>query len=512
MTKSKLTRRRFLERAAAGAAAALCVPTIVPSSVFGAFAPSGRINVGFIGLGNQSRMDLPAFLGNDDVQVVAVCDVNRGSNHYLQPDHFLGREPGLKTVNDYYGKKTGVAEYKGCDAYVDFREIIGRADVDAVTVVVPDHWHAIITVMAAKAGKDIYCEKPLSLTVRQGQAMVQAVRENKRVFQTGSMYRSNPYLRRGCEMVRNGRIGKLTKIVTDVNRNNAVSPGPGWKPMPVPDGFDYDLWLGPAPLAPYHVDRCLYRFRFILDYSGGQITNTGHHTNDAGQWGGGFDGTGPVEFEDAGAEWPEKGSLYDTATKTHFRARHKNGVELECGTTDNLHALVRFIGTEGWVDVSDIGIQADPASLLDTKIGPDEIHLRASSKEHQDDPLTYTDANTEMKPKDRLGAMKYYVPDHVRNFLDCIKTREDPIAPVEVGHRSVSVCHLGNIAMRLKRKIRWDPDTQEIIGDDEAAGMLSRPLRAPWNLYAPERRSFDGSVPYALQRRHHRSALERRAR
>jgi predicted dehydrogenase len=354
--------------------------------------------------------------------------------------------------------------------------------VNAVAIVVPDHWHGLIAVMAARAGKDIYCEKPLSLTIQQGQEMVKAVRDNKRVFQTGSMYRSNPYLRRGCEMVRNGRIGQLTKIVTDVNRNNAVSPGPGWQPMPIPEGFDYDMWLGPAPWAPYHVDRCLYRFRFILDYSGGQITNTGHHTNDAGQWGGGFDGTGPIEFEDLRAEWPERGSLFTTATKTHFGARHANGVVLECGTTNSGHALVRFIGTEGWVDVSDLGIQTEPASLVDTKIGPNEIHLPVSNKEHRDDPLTYNGSEKGRRPNDRLGAMSYYVPDHVRNFLDCIKSREDPIAPVEVGHRSVSVCHLGNIAMRLKRKIRWDPEKEQILGDEEASQMLSRPLRAPWTM------------------------------
>jgi len=484
-TRSTLSRRAFLRQAAGGAAVACCAPMIVPSSVFGAFAPNGRINVGFIGLGNQSTMDLPGFLSRSDAQVVAVCDVNRGSGNYRDPKQFLGREPQLKFVNDFYAKKTGVADYKGCDAYVDFREIIGRSDVDAVAIVVPDHWHALMTVAAAKAGKDIYCEKPLSLTVREGREMVDAVRKNKRVFQTGSMYRSNPYLRRGCEMVRNGRIGKLTKIITDVNRNNAVSPGPGWKPMPVPEGFDYDMWLGPAPLAPYHVDRCLYRFRFILDYSGGQVTNTGHHTNDAGQWGGGFDGTGPIEFEDRGSEWPEPGCLFTTATKTHFGARYANGVELECGTTDNPDALVRFIGTEGWLEVNDRGIVCEPASLADTVFGPNELHLPVSNKEHADDPLKYNDAISEKGDRSgikRLREMKYYTPDHIGNFLDCVKTREDPVAPVEVGYRSVCVCHLGNIAMRLKRKIRWDPEKEEIVGDDEAAAMLARPMRAPWAL------------------------------
>ena len=475
-----MKRRTFL-RFAVGGAAACCADDRALVGA-GGFRTSKRINVGFIGLGNQSRIDLPAFLENDDVQVVAVCDVNRGSNHYLKPEQFLGREPGLKIVNDHYAKKTGVAEYKGCDAYNDFREVLGRADVDAVAIVVPDHWHALITVMAAKAGKDIYCEKPLSLTVWQGQQMVKAVRENKRVFQTGSMYRSYPWLRRGCEMVRNGRIGKLTKIVTDVNRNNFPSPGPGWKPMPVPDGFDYEMWLGPAPDAPFHIDRCLYRFRFILDYSGGQITNTGHHTNDAGQWGGGFDGTGPVEFEDRGSEWPEPGSLFTTATKTHFAARYANGVELECGTTDAKHFLVRFIGTEGMVNVTDLGIETEPASLVDTQIGPNEIHLAVSNQEHKDDPLVYN--GTEEGRRPTTGWWRCITTRRITCGTSWIASSrgEDPIAPVEVGYRSVSVCHLGNIAMRLKRKIRWDPKTEQIVGDDEAAAMLSRPMRAPWTI------------------------------
>ena len=482
-TRVNLTRRKFLARAAGGVAAACCAPAIVPSSVLGAFAPSNRVNVGCIGMGNQATGIVPAFLRNDDVQVVAVCDVNRGSNNYREPKQFLGREPGQKTVNSYYAGKKGTEDYKGCDAYVDFRDVLGRSDVDAVTIIVPDHWHAVIAIAAAKAGKDMYCEKPMTLTIEQGHAMIKAVRENKRVFQTGSMYRSNPYLRRGCEMVRNGRIGQLKQILTDVAKNNAVSPGPGWQPMPVPEGFEYDMWLGPAPAAPYHVDRCLYRFRFVLDYSGGQITNMGAHCNDAAQMGANADGSGPVEFEDMASEWPEPGCLFTTALLTHFRARYANGVELECRTTQNKDALVRFIGTEGWVDVSDHGLAAEPASLLDTKIGPDEIHLPVSNKSHQDDPLKYNSLTERgLRPMDRMNTMVYYGPDHVRNFLDCIKTREDPIAPVELGHRSVSVCHLGNIAMRLHRKIRWDPEKEQIIGDDEAAAMLSRPMRAPWKI------------------------------
>ena len=330
---SRATRRGFLKRSIGAAAGACLAPQLVPASVLGATPPSNRVQVGFIGLGNQSRVDLPAFLGQPDVQVVAVCDVNTASHGYATPKQFLGRKPGQDAVNAYYAKTQDAGAYKGCDAYNDFREVIGRRDVDAVVIVVPDHWHAIMTVAAAKAGKDIYCEKPLSLCVRQGQAMVEAVRRHKRVLQTGSQWRSHPVARKACELVRNGRIGQVKQVLTDVAENNMPSPGPGWKPMPVPEGFDYQTWLGPAPTAPYHKDRCFYRFRFILDYSGGQTTNFGCHSNELVQWALGADHTGPIEFEDLGAEWPPAGALFTTATKVDFRARYADGVELRCRTS-----------------------------------------------------------------------------------------------------------------------------------------------------------------------------------
>jgi len=220
---------------------------VVPCSVFGATAPSNRINVGFIGCGNQSTIDLPAFLGHEDCQVVAVCDVNTASHGYRSPDQFLGRKPGQEKVAAFYAAKKASGAYRGCAAYNDFRDLLARQDIDAVAIVVPDHWHALMTVLAAQAGKDIYCEKPLSLTISQGQAMVKAVRAHKRILQTGSHYRSSPDNRLGCELVRNGRIGQVQRILTQVAQINAVDPGPGWQPMPVPEGFDYEMWLGPPP-------------------------------------------------------------------------------------------------------------------------------------------------------------------------------------------------------------------------------------------------------------------------
>ncbi|MCR4412780.1 MAG: Gfo/Idh/MocA family oxidoreductase [Thermoguttaceae bacterium] len=454
------TRRRFLQTVTLATVAA---PAVVPASVFGANAPSQRIGVAMIGTGNQSTIDLPAFLRNDDVQVLAVCDVNTASYGYQTKDQFLGREPARKLVNAYYAEKTRSGQYRGCDAYVDFRDVLARRDIDAVAIVTPDHWHGVMTVMAAEVGKDIFCQKPLSLTVAEGQAMVRAVRKHGRILQTGSQFRSSPACRFCCELVRNGRIGKLRTIRTFLAWNNFTGPGPGWKPMPVPEGFDYERWLGPAPWAPYHADRCLYRFRFIFDYSGGQMTNFGAHSNDIAQWGNGTDLSGPVEVEGLEAEWPPKGSLFNTALRSKFRARYANGVELICETGEPRMGA-RFEGSEGWVQFGFGGLKADPPSLLKTVLGPDAIRLDVSLPDRKED------------------VYGNYLPDHVRNFLNSVKSRRDPIAPVEVGHRTASLCHIGNIALRLMRKLRWDPAAERFDGDDEANRMLSRPLRGPWRV------------------------------
>jgi len=439
-----VSRRELL--ALAGAAAA---PYVVPSSVWSANAPSKRINVALIGAGNQSRVDLPALLKIDDVQVVAVCDVNRGSHGYVRPEHFLGREPAQKLVNEFYAKKMGQGQYQGCGAYADLRDVLARPDVDAVAIVLPDHWHALAAVLAAKAGKDIYCQKPMTLTVADGQAMIKAVRRHGRILQTGSQYRSSAAVRKMCELVRNGRIGTVKRVLSVVS-GAPVGPGPGWQPTPVPEGFDHDLWLGPAPQAPYHAELCLYRFRFRLDYSGGQITNTGAHSNDIVQWALGRDDTGPVEFEDQGSAWPPAGHLYNTATKTDFRARYADGVELICRTQDPGFG-VRFEGSAGTIEYMKGKVTSQPASLVDSAIGPNEIHLPVSD-------------------------------NHYRNFIEAVKSRNDPIEPVEIGHRTASLCHLGNIAMRLKRKITWDPQAEQCPGDAEANTLLQRPYRPPWTL------------------------------
>ncbi len=453
MLSASLTRREFVRSTAAFGAAALAGPFIAPSSVFGQNAPSKRITLGIIGCGNQSTVDIPEWLKNDDCQIVAVCDVNRASYGYKNEKQFLGREPQRDFVNQFYAKKTTGGTYQGVTAYSDFRDVYARSDIDAVAIIAPDHWHSVMTVLAARAGKDIYCQKPLTLTIAEGRDMIAAVRQHRRILQTGSQYRSNAMIRQACELVRNGRIGKLQRVETYVAENNFTGPGPGWKEMPVPEGFDYDAWLGPAPKVPYHHDRCFYRFRFIREYSGGQTTNFGCHSNNVAHWGMGVDDTGPVEIEDLGAEFPPKGDLFTTPTKVAFRARYANGVVLEC-KTDKRSFGATFFGSEGVLRAGYKPIVTEPAAIAQSTIGPNEIHLPVSA-------------------------------NHYRNFLDCVKSRQDPVEPAEIGHRTASLCHLGNIAMILNKKIRWDPKQEQIVGDAEAAKMLARPRRAPWNYPLP---------------------------
>ncbi|HEX3999142.1 MAG TPA: Gfo/Idh/MocA family oxidoreductase [Pirellulales bacterium] len=449
-------RRQILKSAAGGAAAAataaLAAPYVVPSRVFGATAPSNRIAVGVIGTGNRGFEILKTLLNQDSAQIVAVCDVNRASFGYRDEKQFLGREPARKLVEDFYGKQTRSGKFDGCAMLTDFRDVLARNDIDAVAVVVPDHWHALMSIAACKAGKDVYCEKPMSLTIAQGRAMVDAVRQHKRVLQTGSHERSNPRTIHAIELVRSGRIGKLKRITTFVGFNNKIGPGPGWKPMPVPEGFDYATWLGPAPDAPFHQDRCLYRFRFNYDYSGGQVTNFGAHSNDMAQWALGADNTGPTEVELIEAKFLPAGSLFNTALETKFRLRYADGVEVVC-QTDKSQVGARFEGTEGVVQTGYAGLFTEPAALKADYVEPKDVQ-------------------------------QFAVDAHVRNFLDCVRSRKDPVAHVEIGHRSASVCHLGNIAVRLgKQKVfQWDPAAERFTNDDDANAMLTRPMRGPWTI------------------------------
>ncbi len=420
---NSLSRRNFLKTAAFATTAALAAPAIVPSSVFGAAAPSNRITMALIGAGGRGTNAVTKGLTNKpDVQVVAVCDVDTG--HRKKACDLAGLD-----------SKAG---------YNDFRDVLARGDIDTVLIATPDHWHVPISIAAARAGKDIYCEKPLTLTIAEGRTLCDAVKRYGTIFQTGSQQRSGREFRFGCELVRNGRIGRLHTIRLHIPPNNRFCSS--WQPEPIPQGFDYDLWLGPAPWQPYNIHRCHYEFRFILDYSGGQMTNFGAHYLDIAQWANDADDTGPVEIEGHG-EFLKDG-LFNTANKVNVKYTYANGVEMFCTTGGT---GIRFEGTEGWVFVDRGIIDAKPKSLLTSKTAPNEIHL-------------------------------YKSKGHLQNFIDCVKLRKDTVATAEIGHRSTTVCHLGNIAMILGRKLNWDPAKERFVNDPQANRMLSRPMRSPWQV------------------------------
>ena len=443
-------RRVFLKQSAA-----LSIPLIVSPKVFGASAPSEKINVGFIGTGNQGMGLLKRFLARDLGNVLAVCDVNEGSFGYKEEDHFYGREPAKKMVNDDAAKKSRDGKSNQCESYSDFRKVLERDDIDAVVIVVPDHWHRIIAIMALEAGKDVYCEKPLTFSVADGRQMIEAVRKNNAVFQTGSHERSNPRSMFICEAAKSGKIGRIKRVVTKVGYNNKISPKPGWKPMPVPETFDYRTWLGPAPDQPYHEDRCLYRFRFHYDYSGGQITNFGAHCNDMAHWGMGLDTGGPIEIECEGAGFLPEGSLFNTATETRFRCKYENGMELFCESGSE-QVQTRFEGTDGWLVTGNRGVAAsDPALIADCPKKP----------KGKEDPHS----------------------QHLANFFECVKTRSETRAPVEVGHASAVLCHIANAVIRMYPETgpgyvaKWDPEAEQFIDDDRANQMIVREERDPWS-------------------------------
>jgi predicted dehydrogenase len=445
------SRRQFLRRAAGGTLAVAGLPQIVPSSVLGlngATAPSNRVTVAMIGTGNQGTNDMKAFLRDERVQVIAVCDVNKRGPGYWN-GKIAGREPARELVEKFYGEKTASGTYH-CDTHRDFRDVLERTDVDAVEIATPDHWHAIPTIMAAKAGKDIYCQKPLALTVAEGRAMSNAVSRYQRVFQTGSQQRSDRRFRHACELVRNGRIGRLVEVECGLpgGRPDFGKNGHRKSPEPVPAGFDFDFWLGPAPEVAYAPARVGVNFRWIYDYSGGQVTDWGGHHPDIAQWGMGTTYTGPVAIKNAKGVW-EDDELWNTATEYSFEAHYQSGAVLKI--SDKFKMGVKFIGTDAWVHVSRGSIDASNKDLLEETFGQGEIRLPASE-------------------------------NHFRNFIDCVLSRAEPVAPVEQAHRSISICHLGNIAMLLGRDLAWDPEREQVIGDHSAHSMLNRPYRAPWVL------------------------------
>jgi len=421
-----------LKRAAGTSAAAVGFPYLVRSSALGnagSVAPSERITVGFIGTGGHGiGMNLKSFLAQSDAQAVAVCDVDP-----------VNLKQGRDTVNARYGNAD-------CATYSDFRYVLARDDIDAVMISTPDHWHVPISIAAAKAGKDVECEKP-TLTIAEGRALCDVMKRYGRVFQWSTEDRSVDVYHRMCELARNGRIGKVHTIRVELPGGPDTPGDP--TPMPVPDGFDYDMWVGPAPWAPYTKDRCHWNFRWIQDYSGGQLTDWGAHLLDGAQWGNDSEHTGPVEVEGKGKFWPD--GLYNTAIEYRIEYKYADGVRLIV-TSGN--PSLRFEGSEGWIGNRGwrAPLQAEPKSILNSVIGPNEIHL-------------YTCQGGEQ-----------------RNFLDCVKSRKDCYFPPEIGQRCFTIAHIGNISMLLGRKLRWDPDNERFINDEQANRMLSRAMRSPWRL------------------------------
>lgn len=436
-----MTRRALLQTASFAATAAAAQAPPPP--------PSRRVTVGVIGTGNQGFNDIKSFLRDERVQIVAVCDVNRQSPGYWD-GAIAGREPARDLVEWHYARAKRSGVYKGCAMHDDFRDVLRRSDIDAVLIALPDHWHAISVIQAAKAGKDIYGEKPLSLTIAEGRAMANAVRDHSRVFQCGSQQRSDVRFRKACEIVRNGAIGKLHTVLCGLpgGTPDFGRTGDRQDPEPVPAGFNYDMWLGPAPDAPYAPGRCHVNFRWILDYSGGQITDWGGHHPDIAQWGMGTELTGPVAIRNGQATWAKE-RLWNTATDFHFEAMYESGVKMIYSS--RVRGGVTFQGSDGWVWVNRGAIEASPISLLDYEPGEKEVRLYRST-------------------------------NHVGNFIDCVLSRKETVAPIEQAHRSITIAHLGNISLRLGRDVKWDPKAERFIGDEQANTMLSRPMRKPWSL------------------------------
>ena len=421
-------------------AGVMALPTIVPAWVLGADAPSNKINMAIIGTGNQGTNDMRGFLQDRRVRVLAVCDVNREGPGYWS-GAVAGREPARKIVNDHY-------KNNACAAYEDYRELLADPDIDAVEIAIPDHWHAPLAIDAARAGKDIYGQKPLSLTISDGRLMADTVTRYGRVWQTGSQQRSDWNFRRACELVLNGRIGKLHTVrcglpggIPDYGRTAAQT-----QPVPVPDGFNYEMWLGPAPQVPYCPARCGVNYRWVFDYSGGQLTDWGGHHPDIAQWGMGTETTGPIEIKNARATFARH-PVYDTATEYTFECIYKNGVTLIVSNRER--GGVTFTGTEGWIWVNRGQHAASSEAIRNSVIGPNEIHL-------------------------------YESQNHFRNFIDCVISRKETVAPIEVAHRSITIAHLGNIAFATGRDLKWDPDNETFINDEGANRLLSRAARPPW--------------------------------
>ena len=452
------SRREFMSSTGKGILASSMVagfPSIVPASVRRAASPSNRINIGAIGMGRISRAhDLPGLWKFESARIMAACDLDSRR-----------LEDAKSLINGYYARKTG-KPYDGVKGYASYQELLADKDVDAVVISTPDHWHAIIAIHAVEAGKDVYLQKPASLTIAEGRALSDAVHRSGRIFQIGSQQRSSIQFRYAAELVRNGRIGQLKTVEVGLPGDPAGDDEPE---MPVPKNLNYDMWLGSTPVVPYTEKRVHPQVGYdrpgwlrCEQFGAGMITGWGAHHIDSAHWAMGTEYTGPVEVW-GHAEFPKKG-LWDVHGPFRTEALYADGVHMI--VSGDFPNGIKFIGTDGWIFVSrgnESVTESDPvAKLKDARalaasdpkiitsvIEPDEIHL-------------------------------YESKDHHGNWLDCVKSRQQPIAPVEVAHRACSACLIHHMAMKTKRKLFWDPQKERFKNDDEANALLARPQRPPY--------------------------------
>lgn len=451
MNLSALNRRRFLQGSAA-AALGLTLPSCTSVRSAKRPAPSQRVNLALIGFGTIAHSTTPNFLSDERVQIVAIADpVSDLPNYSYQGELRGGRLVGQKLVEAHYAQQAAGGAFKGCRVYEDFRDMLDREDIDAININTPDHWHCAVAIHAARRGKHIYGQKPLALTVQEGRRMADEVARAGVTWQTGSQQRSTEYFRTAAEFIRNGRLGKLQgiKIGLPGGHKDWSQLGARNKPEPPPRELAYDLWLGPAPLRPYIPALCQLNWRHNWDYSGGMISDWGAHHMDIMQWALGMDATGPVAIENIKAALPPQAELYNTPTEYSFDVVYANGIR--ANVSDQHPNGLLFEGENGRsIFVSREKLEMTPAELRREKLRDDEVHLY----------------------KSRL---------HERNFVDCIYDGKPSITPVEVAHRSITIAHLANIAIRLGRgKLAWNPATEQVVGDPTANSMLSRPMRAAY--------------------------------
>lgn len=458
-----MKRRSFCKGIAVTGAAALAAPSIVPGRALGkngAVAASDRLTLGCIGLGGQGTQNMREFIQNQGVHLVALCDVNRGSDDYNMLYQFpgstsAGLAPALQRAVLFHQEAQRPFIQSDVTLYDDFRELLQRRDIDLVSVCTPDHWHGLISRAAVESGKDVYCEKPLVNSVPEGRAVCEAVRRTGRVLQTGSHERSNDSVRYACELVRNGRIGRLREIHINMPNNDSQHlrmqnlQGPAVI-LPEPAGLNYNFWLGPAAFTPFAQDRTHFWWRYIMEYGGGEMTDRGAHIIDLAQLINNSDDSGPIEYDAKGKQI--QNGVYDCFIEYDFRCTYANGVQMIGGS--NGDRGLKLVGDDGWIFIHIHGgrLEAEPKSLLREKIGATEIHVGRSPGHHQD-------------------------------FLDCVRKRTQPFAHAEIGHRTATICHLLNIAMLTGEKLQWDPIAEQITNHSAANRLATeKPMRSPWRL------------------------------